>query len=171
MDMGIFLQKVIDALSKSILAQNHYGKKKEDLPILAKIMADDILKVEDNLEEILEAFELQRINSPNFPTVSDILDILSPKFKYSLETYKAIRQKLIDGNVFVSDYQKQYLKNYEGWSTDGQAEPLRKFRARKDEVKAIENKPVALSKYKIETEERGWLKDGNEIGVNIKSFE
>lgn len=114
MKSNTFTQVDKDNLNKALgacaVVQRTYGKQVADLKQVVKIF----IKVLDGFEpeQVVQAIKQWLMQSPEFPTPSDILKILKPQPIYDKNVYMNLKNK-IKNFEFISITEKEYIESYE----------------------------------------------------------
>lgn len=104
----------MDALGACLAVQRTYGKQGADLISIAKIFISDLNKY--RALDIASAINEWRKQSPEFPTPSDIINILKarPPEQEVIEKNKFLGlQSRERSGQYINPQEKQFMDNYE----------------------------------------------------------
>lgn len=99
------------ALSACQLVQRTYGKQADDIGIITEIFVR-VLR-HHNPKDVIDVIRKWIIESPEFPTPSDIENMLNPRPKYNYAIYQRIAHKFKKDSANMTDSEWSYLRKYE----------------------------------------------------------
>lgn len=104
--------QLTELVSQCFNSLNTYGKSPEQLPDIIKMFV--LVLQEYNIQTIQRAFAQYLRQSSAMPTPADIVNIIEPpQEELSAAVYVTIRKKIIDGNVYVTNAEKEYVHAFE----------------------------------------------------------
>lgn len=102
--------KLSKALSACQLVQRTYGKQADDIGKITEVFVRILKEYEP--DQVIEAVKEWVTTSAEFPTPSDIANILSPKPRFDYAVYQSLQEQKRSGAT-LSDLQWKYLREYE----------------------------------------------------------
>jgi hypothetical protein len=92
------------------MVQRTYGKQAENMDMVTKIFTRVLDRYEPEL--VIQAVKQWIMDSPEFPTPSDIKQILSPTKTYDKTIYIGLKDKNKSGG-YLTEYEWEYINGYE----------------------------------------------------------